>query len=38
MGPLVGLKPADPKDPAILQMLAPPANAVVANLSGGNED
>jgi len=38
MGPMLGVKPADPKDPAILQMLAPPANAVVANLSGGNED
>ncbi|KGM31136.1 peptidoglycan D,D-transpeptidase FtsI family protein [Inquilinus limosus] len=38
MGPMLGVKPADPKDPAILQMLSPPANAVVANLSGGNED
>jgi cell division protein FtsI (penicillin-binding protein 3) len=38
MGPMLGVEPANPKDPAILQMLAPPANAVVANVSGGNED
>jgi cell division protein FtsI (penicillin-binding protein 3) len=38
MGPMLGVEPKDPKDPAILQMLAPPANAVVANVSGGNED
>jgi cell division protein FtsI (penicillin-binding protein 3) len=38
MGPMLGVEPKNPKDPAILQMLAPPANAVVANVSGGNED
>ncbi|MGO4126753.1 peptidoglycan D,D-transpeptidase FtsI family protein [Inquilinus sp. YAF38] len=38
MGPMLGVEPKNPKDPAILQMLAPPANAVLANVSGGNED
>ncbi|MGO4725022.1 MULTISPECIES: peptidoglycan D,D-transpeptidase FtsI family protein [unclassified Inquilinus] len=40
MGPLLGLQPADPKDPAILQALSPPSSAVAASLqaSAGSED
>ncbi|HMG49783.1 MAG TPA: penicillin-binding protein 2 [Inquilinus sp.] len=40
MGPMLGLQPADPKDPAILQALSPPSSAVAASLqaSAGSED
>jgi hypothetical protein len=37
---MLGLQPADPKDPAILQALSPPSSAVAASLqaSAGSED